>query len=468
MRCALHFCMLALLTASMVSPRVSLACLKLNEVTPGPGSDWDGDMDVDSKRDEWIEVVNAAGSTCDLSGYLLLNGSERSPVYGFSGSAAPGEFIVVYGSDAVVWESDNGHSLRGLSLNNTGDVVWLVDVSSGDTLVVDSLSYSSGDVGYDVSFGRSPDATGSWTLFDHFLPMGGSGTDPTPGASNLSDPPPNILGITRDPLYPTSADSTRMIVDAGDASGITQVLLAYDINLEDGEEPEMELVSGLPDLGTWVYTILPCAAGDTVHYRVSVFDPLSSTVSPWMGYRVRSDSIYVRINEILADPPADMEGDANMDGERDASDDEFIEIVNCGASPVDMSGWRLSDAMSVRHVFPDSGFVLLPGEFLTVFGGGTPTGFLGKVVTASSGGLSLANTGDVVSLSDVEGSLVDIQSYGGEGGGDQSMIRYPDCSDTWMLCSEAGLEAYFTPQAPNDGQSAVTNSTWGTIKSMFK
>jgi hypothetical protein len=258
------------------------------------------------------------------------------------------------------------------------------------------------------------------------------------------------------------------VLDAGDASGITQVLLAYDINLEDGEEPEMDLVSGTPDLGTWSYTILPCAAGDTVHYRVSVFDGQSSTVSPWMGYRVRSAGLSVRVNEILADPPPDLAGDANRDGERHASDDEFIEIVNCGTAEMDISGWHLSDAISVRHQFPDTGMVILPGEYVTVFGGGTPTGFAGRVFTASSGGLGLTNSGDVVSLLDAGGSVVDIHSYGSEAGRDEALMRIPDCTGDWLLPSAVGLERSYTPQEPNSGGSVVNPSSWGDIKSLFK
>src|SRR5262249_7623431 len=34
------------------------------------------------------------------------------------------------------------------------------------------------------------------------------------------------------------------------------------------------------------------------------------------------------VNEVLADPPAGSDGDANHDGTRDAAQDEFIEIVN--------------------------------------------------------------------------------------------------------------------------------------------
>jgi hypothetical protein len=468
MRCALLLCLIALLVASAVSPGSSLAALTLNEVLPAPGSDWDGDLDPDSKRDEWVEIVNAGSLSCDISCMLLLSGGNRSPVYGFTGSVSPGEVVLVYGSDAVVWEGDNGHSSIGLSLNNGGDVIYLAEAVGGDTLIVDSLVYSSADVAYDVSLGRLPDGSGGWTAFDHFSPMGGAGIDPTPGASNSANPPPHILGLSRIPLFPTSADSTRIVVDAGDASGITQVLLAYDINLEDGEEPQMELVSGTTDLGAWAYTILPCAAGDTVHYRVSVYDALSSNISPWMGYRVRSSTIQVRLNEILADPPADLAGDANRDGERDAADDEFVEIVNCGPTPIDMSGWHLSDAISIRHEFPETGMIVQPGEYVTIFGGGTPTGFGGMVSTASSGGLGLTNSGDVVSLHDAGGSIVDIHSYGGEGGHDEALIRLPDCSGEWLVPSAAGLERAFTPHEPNSGQSATGAATWGDIKSLFR
>ena len=468
MRCALRFYLMALLFTSLSLPQIALGSLRLNEVLPAPGSDWDRDLVSDSRADEWIEIVNSGDVPCDLSGHFLLNGDGRTTVYGFTGDLLPGGLAVVYGSEAVEWEKQNGYSSVGLSLNNSGDVIYLVRVSAGDTILVDSLSYSSGQVGYDVSVARVPDGLGNWTLADHFMPMGGIDQDPTPGGSNQSDPPPHILQITRDPLFPAAGDSVHMIIEAGDASGISRVLLAYDINLEDGEEPEMELVSGTQDLGTWLFTILPCAAGDTVHYRFSLYDLGSSTITPWMGYRVRSVPLPIVINEILADPPPDAQGDANRDGVRDASDDEFIEILNCGSSPIDLSGWQITDAVAVRHIFPEGGFTVLPGEFVTIFGGGTPTGFEGQVYTASTGSLGLTNSADVVSLVDGAGSPVDIRSYGSEGGRDQSMIRYPDCSGDWVLPSDVGLESAFSPHQLNGGSSGVTTSTWGTVKALFK
>ena len=56
----------------------------------------------------------------------------------------------------------------------------------------------------------------------------------------------------------------------------------------------------------------------------------------------------VVLNEVLADPGS---FDANCDGLVDAGADEFVEVVNAGSLPVDLTGATLSDATSVRHTF---------------------------------------------------------------------------------------------------------------------
>ena len=77
-------------------------------------------------------------------------------------------------------------------------------------------------------------------------------------------------------------------------------------------------------------------------------------------------------------------------------------------------------AIQVRHVFP-AGTVIPAREAAVVFGGGTPTGDFGNaaanglVFTASSGGLSLNNNGDTVTLADDLGATVQSVSYGSEG-----------------------------------------------------
>jgi Lamin Tail Domain/IPT/TIG domain len=138
------------------------------------------------------------------------------------------------------------------------------------------------------------------------------------------------------------------------------------------------------------------------------------------------------INEYLADPPPGLDGDANGDGTRDAAQDEFVELVNTGAMPLDISGFTISDATAVRFTIP-SNRIIPPGEAAVVFGGGTPSGQFGNaaenrlVLKASSGGLSLNNGGDTIKLEDAQGRLVqEIKFSAVEGGANQSINRDPD------------------------------------------
>jgi hypothetical protein len=138
------------------------------------------------------------------------------------------------------------------------------------------------------------------------------------------------------------------------------------------------------------------------------------------------------INEYLADPADGLAGDANGDGIRSSSADEFVEILNRSAEPFDISGYALFDAEAMRHVFAP-GTIVPPFEAVVVFGGGTPTGAFGNatenhmVFKASSGGLSLNNGGDTISLQDAQGKLVQIIKFGvAEGGAGQAINRDPD------------------------------------------
>lgn len=136
------------------------------------------------------------------------------------------------------------------------------------------------------------------------------------------------------------------------------------------------------------------------------------------------------INEVHADPANDLPGDANGDGLRNFSDDEFVELVNTSASPLDLSGWALRDAVGIRHVFP-TGSVIPVGCNLVVFGGGVPTGTFGNAVvqTASGGSLSLNNDGDTIT---VNNGVADVAAYtyGTEGNDNQSLTRVPDITGT--------------------------------------
>jgi hypothetical protein len=133
------------------------------------------------------------------------------------------------------------------------------------------------------------------------------------------------------------------------------------------------------------------------------------------------------ITEILADPPDGGAGDANGDGARDPSDDEFVELVNRGPMPLCLTGWTLGDAEDPeRHVFP-LGRALAPGEALVVFGGGVPTGAFGNAAVSTAafaGRLNLSNAGDVLTVRDAHDRIVTRFSWG-------DCARRPCAADHW-------------------------------------
>ena len=149
------------------------------------------------------------------------------------------------------------------------------------------------------------------------------------------------------------------------------------------------------------------------------------------------------INEALGQVPLDnaataaIEGDANRDGVRNSDDDEFVELFNNSAAPVDISGVIISDSASKRFTFP-ANTMLTAGRAAVVFGGGAPPvndpAFGGALIyTASS--LGLGDGGDIITIKlPVTGSDVAIDSIAyGPGNpvpapGAQSLTRAPDAA----------------------------------------
>ncbi len=164
----------------------------------------------------------------------------------------------------------------------------------------------------------------------------------------------------------------------------------------------------------------------------------------------------VVINEVLADPPSGDRGDANRDGVRHTSEDEFVEILNTGSEPINIGGWQLSDRgtdASKRFAFP-SGTVIAPGEYIVLFGGGDEvkikSEFKGQVfVDDGSIGGGLSNSGDAVFLiNPTSNDTIASAVWGKEGGKDQSLVRYPEGTGRWVLHSADPGKGLFSPGKP--------------------
>lgn len=153
------------------------------------------------------------------------------------------------------------------------------------------------------------------------------------------------------------------------------------------------------------------------HMIFLVLAVLLVTVSP--------ASASVVINEIFSDPAANLTGDANADGVRSGTQDEFVELLNYDTAEIDISGWSLTDRVSVRHIFPTN-TILSPYTFLAIFGGGSPLLPDVNWQVASTGSLGLNNSGDTISLFNADAQLIDQVVYGSIANHDQSITLFPD------------------------------------------
>ena len=184
------------------------------------------------------------------------------------------------------------------------------------------------------------------------------------------------------------------------------------------------------------------------------------------------------INELLADPPDGLAGDANHDGVRDTSGDEFVELVNATMHDIDLSGYQLQSRSltatndTLRHRFAPN-TTLLAGAAIVVFGGGSPNAtnpvFGGaQILKASSGGLSLVNAGGVVTLRNPAGTIVTSIAYGTSlnlrGDQNQSLTRSPDISGQFALHSTVS-DRPFSPGTRLDGSAFAQESSTASIAS---
>ncbi len=191
---------------------------------------------------------------------------------------------------------------------------------------------------------------------------------------------------------------------------------------------------------------------------------------------VHSGNAQVYLNEILADPARDWDGD----GAQHYRDDEWIEIVNLSDGPIDLSNYYVADGEGDpvwRYGF--SG-VLEPGGVRVVYG--SESAAWEEAFGFPIFGLSLNNAGDRFSLYHVtegETLLVDTITYGDrEADDDRSIGRDAQSTSTWAVfdaynacegrCDPPGNGCVPTPGFVNACITGTRSESWGGIKKRYQ
>lgn len=311
---------------------------------------------------------------------------------------------------------------------------------SGYTLY-DATNLASGEPNHTFPAGTIVPAGGVYVLFGGGSPSGDFG-DALVGVSTSGN------------LNLSNADDVITLLDTDGNTVLTFDTQGEGAGIDFGAD---QSVTRFPDING-DFTLHTTANADLL------YSPGKKVDGTNLGTGGGNPGLGFRINEVLFDPPADLPGDANGDGVRSASEDEFIEFVNDSNQPVDLSGFTLYDATNLdlnepRHTFP-AGTIIPPGGVYVLFGGGTPTGSFGgaMVGVSTTGNMNLSNGDDVITILDLLGNTFLTFDTQGEGAGidfgaDQSVSRSPDISGDFLLHTTANPALLFSPGTRTDGSS---------------
>jgi hypothetical protein len=282
-----------------------------------------------------------------------------------------------------------------------------------------------------------------------------TGNYDTPGTANHGDlfsPEIDLTGVHGAELSWSELINVESLL-----SYDTMQVMAFDVN--DYNNYVYVLKDTGTTNGTFRSQVLSLAPLDGKKIRIWFhFDTVDSVLNTTEGWFVDSAKIIadevppppaarLMINEVLADPAPGY--DANKDGVASTTGDEFIEIVNAGNAPLDLTGVTISDAVTKRYTFPAA--TLAPGQVAVVFGGGTPN--LPGILTFKANGLYLNNTGDTLHFNAKNGDVLDTMTYGTNGGKDQSLTRAIDGDPTaaFVLHKTLNPSAPASPGTRSDG-----------------
>jgi hypothetical protein len=448
-------CFLGGIILSGVLASSASAAFVINEIDPDtPGSDAAEFLELKGDPNEAVNgltlVVYNGTSTAgtagrakaaydltgnaDANGYFVIGDAD---VAGVNFVIAAG--IIENGEDAVGIYS--GTSASAIAANNNAssthpsncpgtlidDVIWESGADADPDwtpFTMTAVDEAGGGDAANQSIGRDPDGTGNFVL-----------CHPTPGSANdsIPDQEVNIASPIDFGRTNAAAVTTRTVSLKNTGLGTMTV---NTFQLGGGSDSEFSVIAGpdpaLPaalasDESTTI--VLQFSNSDVSASQVFSGSIDYSTDAPTSGSgSVPVSAEFVQIvqtasvgdvvlNEICYNPNAGTSNggvqDYNNDGLPQSNPDEFYEIYNNTAAPINIQGWQLNtigqQTMNAHTFIFPLGTTLAANGHAVVFNGGTPTGF--PAGTAFTGDVVGDNDGAYIEISDGTTRL-DAWAYG--------------------------------------------------------
>ena len=355
---------------------------------------------------------------------------------------------------ALSISSSSGEVGKSFSYNNSNSIVTITNTAELDYETVYTISLAAGSYGEDGN--ELPETISYSFTVKEFVPpnvilsrdvasiseAGGVATI----TATMTEPVNEIvtveLGFSGAATIVTDyvASGTSIVIPAGESSGSITVTAVDDFAVEGVED----VIVSVENVTNAIEAI-----EQEVSFRIEDND---------------AGGLGLIINEVLFDPPGGDAGDANGDGTRSASEDEFIEFINDSDVEIDLSGFNIYDedqigSLTPRHTFPNGTVIPARGVYV-LFGGGTPSGDFGGAMfgVSTTGNLNLNNAADKIYLYDANGNEfltfdTTVEGAGLDFGSDQSVTRSPDITGSYTLHTSANVALAFSPGTKVDGSA---------------
>lgn len=363
--------------------------------------------EVYAAGDDWLELYNNGTTSKDIGGYFIYD--DASIKY-----AIPANTVIPAKGFLVLICDDTGTGLNtNFKLTSDGETVYLENTKGA---LIDKVEFPALNDGQ--SYGRYPDGSTSLAISGNV----------SQGISNCDTQAPVITNTTQTPLVPALSDVVTIKTEFGSISGLTSVKLFYRLNSGTFTETAMTLTSGF-----YAGTIPAQNTTGKVEYYVeaknssnkTALDPFDAP-SDTYNYLLNTDVLpSLFINEFMAANTACCP-------DKDSGTDEFddwVEIYNAGAQPVNIGGMYLSDnkANPFKYKIPTdnaTATTIPAGGFLLLWADGS------KDQGPLHLDFSLANAGEDIGLYYLDGREINTYTFGVQTE-NKSVGRSPNGSGTW-------------------------------------